>query len=472
MLMPLINGEFKPLQLPEKHARVIYDNSKKWRYRALYGGRNGGKDWSFAAALIERCILINTRALCTREIQDTLKDSIHQLLSDTIDRLGYTRFFRVTDKSIDCPRTGSKILFRGLRDLNADNIKSIEGVDVCLIGEAQYLTKESWNILDPSIRGKDHQEIWIQFNPKFEDDFVYEMCVINPPDNMIADLVNYTENPWTSDETYKMAERMRLQEPDLYRNIWMGEPLGQGGRVFPMFDPDVHIIDFDYSWLEECNLYMSIDPHRKYYPAIGWHAVTPTNMVITYNEWPRYADLDMWYDEARNVKQFEMSLEKLSNIILSQDMTIQYGGRVLARVTDPRFNRENPDFVGELVRHGVTGWTEAPFERIETQRENLKSLINYNPAIPIGGINQPEYYVDRKCTNHERALRRHCWDPDKDKESEEHKDFIDGLRYFLSIVDGRPVHVPNPSKKINSSEQLISPAAHSVQNLPATGYNH
>lgn len=469
--MPLINGKFEPLELPEKHAHVIFDNSKKWRYRVLYGGRNGGKDWSFAAALIERCIRVNTRALCTREIQDTLKDSIHQLLSDTIARLGYLPYFSITDKAIECKHNGSLIIFRGLKDLNADNVKSIEGIDICLIGEAQYLTKESFDILDPSIRGGDHQEIWIQFNPKYDDDFVYDFAVTNPPDNLISDLVNYTDNPWTSEETYKMAERMRIQEPDLYRNVWMGEPLGQGGRVFPMYKTEVHSIDFDFSWLKDCNLYMSIDPHRKYYPMIGWYAVTPTNMVVLYNEWPKYPDLDMWYDEARNVKQFEMSLKELAHIILSQDLTLQYGGKILARTVDPRFHRENPEFVGELVRNGVTGWVDAPFEKIETQRENLKALINYNPDIPVLGINQPDFYINRTCTNHDRAYRRHCWEPDKDKESEEHKDPIDEGRYFLSIVGGRPKYQPDKLNNPAYREPLISPVQHSMAGLPATGYN-
>jgi len=88
--MPLVNGEFLPGKYPSaKHARVLFDSSKKWRYRVLYGGRNGYKDWSFAQAAIERAIRQPTRILFTREDQLTIAVSAQKLLSDTIKLLGY-----------------------------------------------------------------------------------------------------------------------------------------------------------------------------------------------------------------------------------------------------------------------------------------------------------------------------------------------------------------------------------------------
>jgi hypothetical protein len=235
-----------------------------------------------------------------------------------------------------------------------------------------------------------------------------------------------------------------------------------------MYDPAVHEIDFDLNYLSQCNLYMAIDPHRKYYPAITWHAVTPTGADVIYNEFPKYEDLSMWYDEARDSKTFDMSVEQLANIILANDYTAQYGGKILARVGDPRFLNENPDLTIALMQNGVLGWVEAPFERIETQRENLKTLISYNPAIPLAGCNLPDLYVSKRCRNTGRALRRHCWATDKDKESEIHKDFIDTIRYFLSITNGRPVY--NEPRKGGYSEPVKSLASLQMQNRPAQGY--
>jgi hypothetical protein len=343
----------------------------------------------------------------------------------------------------------------------------MEGIDVCVICEAQNLTKKSFVDLDPTIR-RAGSEIWIQFNEQFDDDFVYQFCVVNPPENLICEQVLYTDNPWTSPEIYEQAERMRREDPILFRNVWLGECLGQGGRVLPMFSKTVHLIDFDHTFLPQCDLYMSIDPHRKYYPAIGWSAVTPTGCLIDYNEWPKKEDLGMWYDEARNVKQFDMSIKELANIILANDMTNAYGGKVIARTCDPRFAAENPDFIRALMENGVMGWVTAPYERIETQRENFKQLMAYNPNIPIVGANAPGYYVDRDCSNIIRANLHHCWTQDKDKEAETHKDFIDRMRYLLSIMDGKPRF--GERRAAQPIGEIKSLANQMLSGMPAQGY--
>ena len=182
--MPIVNNKVEPLELPRKHARVIFDNSRKWRFRTLHGGRNGGKDWAFASALIERAVRVKTRVLCTREIQNTIQDSIKTLLEDTINRLGYSMYFTVTKAEI-VGSNGSNFIFRGLRDLNAENIKSLEGVDICMLGEAQNTTKKSWHILNPTIR-KPGSEIWIQFNDQFDDDFIYDEVSKSPEERTIT----------------------------------------------------------------------------------------------------------------------------------------------------------------------------------------------------------------------------------------------------------------------------------------------
>lgn len=473
--MPLVDGKFTDLELPRKHAHVLFDNpgDRKIRYRCLHGGRNGAKDWSFAGVAIEIAVRQRKRFLCTREIQNTIQDSIKTLLDDTIHRLGYAQYFYITKNEIECRKTGSTFIFKGMKDLNVDNIKSLEGIDYVILGEAQNTTKKSWNVLDPTIR-KPGSEIWIQFNDQFDDDFIYDFCVLNPPENMICDKVNYTDVPtqWLSKEIVEQAERMKREDPDLYKNIWEGEPLGGGGRVFPMFSDDVHVIDFSLELLPRCNLYMSIDPHRKYYPAIKWYAVTPTDAVVVYNEWPRYEEFGMWYDEARTGKTFDLTLKELSNRILANDLTQQYGGKVVGRTIDPRFSAENPDTVRTLIEYGINNWIEAPFEKIETQRENLKSLLSYNPTLPLAGTNLPDLYVRRECRNSIRAYKRHCYDEKRDKESEESKDFIDVDRYFLSIVDGRPRY-DNSFGNVSSifdSTKLESLGSHMMKGLPAKGY--
>ena len=236
--MPLVDRKFVSLELPsEKHARVIFDQSRPWRYRVLYGGRNGYKDWSFAGAAVERAVRIPTRFLFTREVQLTLAESAHQLLSDTIYRLGYHDYFRVTENKITCNINDSSFMFRGLNDQVSKDVKSTEGINVCVIGEAESLTEKSFVDLDPTIR-LPGSEIWIAYNTRMETDFVYQFTVKNPPPNMICEKVNYTDAPaWMiSPVIIEQAERMREENPELYKNVWLGEPLTLG-LFFSTFGP-------------------------------------------------------------------------------------------------------------------------------------------------------------------------------------------------------------------------------------------
>jgi hypothetical protein len=187
---------------------------------------------------------------------------------------------------------------------------------------------------------------------------------------------------------------------------------------------------------------MAIDPHQKYYPFIKWYAVTPLGCVVQYNEWPKFEDLGMWYDEARESRAFGMSPRELANIILANDMSLQYGAQIMGRVPDPRFDAQNPAFVRQQQECGVLGWVQAEHEKVETQRERLKRLMEYNPALPRLGMNMPQWYVRKGCRNSNRAYLRLMWDEDKEKEMEEGKDPVDCDRYFLNIL-GDPIrYVP------------------------------
>ena len=103
---------------------------KPARYKVARGGRGSGKSWGFARALILRCTKQQTRVLCTREIQKSIQQSVHQLLSDQIEAMGLSEAFEVLQTEIRGPH-GSCFYFSGLSDITATSLKSFEGVDIC-----------------------------------------------------------------------------------------------------------------------------------------------------------------------------------------------------------------------------------------------------------------------------------------------------------------------------------------------------
>ena len=201
---------FKPLLAPSLGT---------YRYRVAYGGRGSAKSWQYARALLLRTREQPLRILCTRELQSSIRDSVHKLLSDQVEALGFAPEFDVQQATIR-HMNGSEFIFKGLRH-NADEIKSTEGVDVCWVEEAEKVSDTSWRVLVPTIR-KPGSEIWVTFNPAQEDDPTYQrLCVTKPP-RSIVQKVSWRDNPWLPEVLKEEAEHLRRVDPDAYDHVWEG----------------------------------------------------------------------------------------------------------------------------------------------------------------------------------------------------------------------------------------------------------
>lgn len=192
------------------------------RYKVMHGGRGGGKSHTVAQVLLEMGARDPLRILCAREIQKSMRDSVHRLLKDYIVKLGLTSFYEVLDTEIR-GLNGTLFLFSGLQSHTVDSIKSFEGVDRVWIEEAHAISKKSLDTLIPTIR-KEGSEIWMTLNPDMETDEVYQRFIATPsPDTWVCE-VNWRDNPWfpqvLEDERLK-AKRSMLAED--YAHIWEGK---------------------------------------------------------------------------------------------------------------------------------------------------------------------------------------------------------------------------------------------------------
>jgi phage terminase large subunit len=190
------------------------------RYKTLYGGRGGSKSWGVGRCLILKGLQTPLRVLCAREYQKSIKESVHHLLVEQIDALKLSRFFHITQNSIQS-LNGSEFIFSGLKT-NITAIKSMEGIDICWVEEAEKVSKESWDVLIPTIR-KDGSEIWITFNPDLDTDPTWKRFVENPPANSILIPVNYRDNPFFPEVLRLEMEECRAIDTDAYDWIWEGK---------------------------------------------------------------------------------------------------------------------------------------------------------------------------------------------------------------------------------------------------------
>lgn len=225
------------LQIPEKLAFLMTQDS---RYKVAYGGRGGAKSWAVADSLLAKATREPIRVLCARELQNSIKDSVHRLFKDRIDYHELNPLYQVLDTEIRCAN-GSMFGYKGLRT-NAGEIKSWEGADVCWVEEAEKVSDESWDLLIPTIR-KPGSEIWITFNTGTITDPVYVRFVTNTHPDAIVQLVNYYDNPWFPETLRREMEHDKATDQKKYEHIWLGKPL-DGGRFFHSFGPHLREAPF------------------------------------------------------------------------------------------------------------------------------------------------------------------------------------------------------------------------------------
>jgi phage terminase large subunit len=192
------------------------------RNKVLYGGRFSSKSWDAAGFSIFLADNYKLRVLCARQFQNKIEESVYSLLKVQIERFGLKDRFRILNNKIENIYTGTEFLFYGLWR-NIDEIKSLEGVDICWLEEAHNISKEQWEILEPTIR-KEHSQFWIVFNPKLTTDFVYRRFVTNPPPNTVVRKINYPENPFLSNTALSIAAAAKAEDEDNYNHIYLGQP--------------------------------------------------------------------------------------------------------------------------------------------------------------------------------------------------------------------------------------------------------
>ena len=192
------------------------------RFKGVRGGRGSGKSHFVAERLIDESIEYEVRVVCAREVQNSIKDSVKQLLEDKIQTLGVSHLFTITEKEIRGPNN-SLFIFRGLQNHTSASIKSLEGFNRLWCEEAQTISHKSLELAIPTFR-KSGAECWFTWNPESARDPVDKLFLDNANDPaFILVEANYTDNPWFPEELRGDMERDKRRDPDKYAHVWLGQ---------------------------------------------------------------------------------------------------------------------------------------------------------------------------------------------------------------------------------------------------------
>ncbi len=365
---------FERIKVDVQFPRKLAFLRQPYRFKVAYGGRASGKSWGFARALLLKCAEKKLRVLCTREIQKSIKQSVHTLLKDQIEAMGLSGKFEILETEIRCIN-GSEISFAGLQNHTVDSIKSFEGCDIVWVEEAQTVSKYSWDILLPTIR-KEGAERWITFNPHLDTDETYKRFVINPPPGAMVVEVNYMDNPWFTEESElerQHAEATMTTED--YENIWLGKPKSS-------VDGAIYANEISLAYREQRITHVPYDPSLKVHAVwdMGWNDAMSIIMVqrvrselraIDYIE-DSHKTLD-WYVAELNQRRYNWGYDFLPHDAYNADFKTGKGANVLLERMGRKVKfKRREDVVQMSIENGIRearmAFNRTVFDKVKCER--------------------------------------------------------------------------------------------------------
>lgn len=216
------------------------------RYFIVSGGRGSGKSFSVNALLVMLTYEQGHTILFTRYTLTSAYISIIPEFIDKLEQFGSIADFHITKDEILNKKTGSKIIFRGIKTSSGDqtaNLKSLQGITTWVVDEAEELVDEQkFDTIDLSVRqqGKPNRIILI-LNPTTKEHFIYRRFF---EDRGVQEGSNTTkENTTYIHTTYQdnidnlsksyidQIEQMKIRRPEKYKQQMLGSWLNKAEGV-------------------------------------------------------------------------------------------------------------------------------------------------------------------------------------------------------------------------------------------------
>ena len=207
------------------------------RYFIITGGRGSGKSYSINLLLLLLTYESGHTILFTRYTLTSAHVSIIPEFIDKIDVLDKHSDFHITKDEIINLRTGSKILFKGIKTSSGTqtaNLKSLAGVTTWILDEAEELTDEdTFDKIDYSIRSKDKQNrVILILNPATKEHFIYQKFFeakgVEAGSNTIKGDTTYIHTTYLdnvenlSESFLNQIETIKERRPDKYKHTILG----------------------------------------------------------------------------------------------------------------------------------------------------------------------------------------------------------------------------------------------------------
>ena len=216
------------------------------RYFIVTGGRGSGKSFSINLLLVLLTYEAGHTILFTRY---TLSSTYISIIPEFIEKLELLKIFddfHITKDEIRNKRSGSKIIFKGIKTSSGDqtaNLKSLQGVTTFVLDEAEELTSEdTFDKIDLSVRqqGK-HNRVILILNPTTKEHWIYKRFFeekgVQEGTNETKDNITYIHTTYLdnienlSDSYLNQIEEIKKRRPEKFKHQLMGAFLNKSEGV-------------------------------------------------------------------------------------------------------------------------------------------------------------------------------------------------------------------------------------------------
>ena len=384
------------------------------RYYIVSGGRGSGKSFSVNALLVMLTYEAGHTILFTRYTLTSAYISIIPEFIDKLEQFGSIHDFHITKDEILNKKTGSKIIFRGIKTSSGDqtaNLKSLQGITTWVVDEAEELTSEdTFDKIDLSVRqlGK-HNRVILILNPATKEHWIYKRffedkgiqeSVNTTKDNVTYIHTTYKDNIENLSESYlNQIENIKQRRPQKYKTQIMGGWLDKAeGVIFTNWQigkfkkVGVSVFGQDYGFNDPNTLVeTNIDTTRKiiYLKECFYLNGLTTTEIARLNM--KHATDNLIIGDAAEKRLIYELKQKGSNIVSSIKGagSITYGISLLQDY-DLIVDEQSINLIKELNNYS---WLEKKSNTPIDKYNHLIDAIRYAVSYQLQNPNRGKYYI-------------------------------------------------------------------------------
>ena len=235
---------------------------------------------------------------------------------------------------------------------------------------------------------------------------------------------------------HRDIERMIAEYPPDEREARIsGKPLYREGRIYPVFNRDVHVVPAEIIQAKLAGPHLKyhiVDPHDRKPFAMIWGLIDPTGDLYVYDEWP---------NEPFNNLRVSMNTKQYADLIRSKEN----GAIIWERIIDARYGNRKVVQTGSTIRDEFdeeslafsNSYTD-DHASISSGHLKVREYLHYDTAQPLSACNRPKLYIASHCLNTIYGFQNYVYDDfrrkemgQKEKPKEVNKDFMDCIRYWI-----------------------------------------